>query len=182
MSVRNCCEVIKVDYGSGNIVGLYGKGKIFHAHDARELENGNILLFDNGCQRHEYRPNYSRVLEIDPNTDEILWEYRDQHPSDFFSCVCSGSERLSNGNTVICESWHGRVFEVTKQGGLVWEYLSPFVGSIVGMDTTMMWRAHRYEEAYPGLREKDLDPKRYLHENMLYGPAAWPTDFKPLIV
>jgi len=182
MSVRNCCEVIKVDYRTGDIIGRYGRGKIFNAHDARELDNGNILLFDNGCQRHEYRPNYSRVLEIDPNTDEILWEYKDPHPSDFFSCVCSGSERLPNGNTVICESWHGRGFEVTKQGELVWEYMSPFVGSIVGMDTTMMWRAHRYGEEYPGLRGKDLDRKLYRHENMLYGHAAWPTDFKPLIV
>jgi len=182
MSLRNCCEAIKVDYRTGEVFARYGKGRIFHGHDARELENGNIMLFDNGCQRHEYRASYSRVVEIDPVKDEIIWEYSAPYPSDFYSCVCSGCERLPNGNTVICESWHGRIFEVTLEGELVWEYLSPFVGSIVGMDTTMMWRAHRYGMDYPGLQGKELDPKKFSRENRLFGPDSYKIEFKHFIV
>jgi len=181
MSLRNSCEVIKVDYETGRVIARYGKGRIFHQHDARELDNGNILVFDNGCQRHEYKPNYSRVVEIDPKTDEIVWEYKANLPSDFFSCVCCGSERVPNGNTVICESWQGRIFEVTVEGELVWEYISPFVGSIVGMITTMMWRAHRYAPDFPGLRGKELDPKRLPWENRIFGPDSFNKHFTPSI-
>jgi hypothetical protein len=182
MSLRNCSEIIKVNYRSGEVMARYGKGRIFHGHDAREVENGNIITFDNGCQRHEYVPNYSRVIEFDNRSGDILWEYRAPFPSDFYSCVCCGAERLRNGNTVICESWHGRIFEVTREGELVWEYLSPFVGTIVGMNTTMMWRAHRYEEDYPGLSGKDLDSGNFCRENRLFGPQSWSHAFRPLIV
>jgi hypothetical protein len=182
LSLRNCCEVIKVDYGTGEVLGRYGRGRIYHGHDARELENGKIMVFDNGSQRHEYGPSYSRVIEIEPGRDEVVWEYRALYASDFYSCVCCGAERLGNGNTVICESWHGRIFEVTYEGELVWEYLSPFVGSIVGMDTTMMWRAHRYTPDYAGLKGKELDPGRLSRENRLYGPESWKREYRPQVV
>ena len=181
MSLRNSCEVIKVDYETGKVIARYGRGRIFHQHDPRELDNGNILVFDNGCQRHEYKPNYSRVVEIDPNTDEIVWEYKANLPSDFFSPVCCGNERLPNGNTVICESWQGRIFEVTVEAELVWEYISPFVGSIAGMITTMMWRAHRYAPSFPGFKGKELDPKRFPWENRIFGPDSFNKHFTPSI-
>ena len=172
IGLRATSEVIRIDYPAGRVLARYGRGRITHQHDARELENGHILVFDNGSHRREYAPNYSRVVEIDPQRDEIVWEYRAPRPSDFYSPVCAGSERLPNGNTVICESWHGRIFEVTREGELVWEYNSPFVGSIVGMTTTMMWRAHRYLPDYPGLQGKPLDPRRFPRENRLYGPPS----------
>jgi hypothetical protein len=181
MSLRAANEVIKISRKTGEVLARYGVGKITHQHDAHELENGNILLFDNGSHRHEYKPNYSRVVEIDPEPDEIVWEYKPTPPSDFYSPVCGGCERLENGNTVICDSWSGRVFEVTYEGELVWEYLSPFVGSIVGMNTTMMWRAHRYTPDYPGLKGKDLDPGRFFRENSLFGPDSFRKTFTSMI-
>jgi len=175
-------EIIRIDYATGEIIDRYGRDMITHQHDARELENGNILIFDNGCHRREYRPNYSRVIEIDPGTGSVVWEYRADPPWDFFSPVCGGSERLKNGNTVICDSWSGRIFEVNREGELVWEYISPFRGSIVGMDTTMMWRAHRYPADYPGLKGRDFDPKNFPLENRLFGPESFRTDFTPSAV
>jgi hypothetical protein len=120
-------------------------------------------------------------VEIAPDSGQIVWQYQADMLSDFYSPVCSGNERLPNGNTVICESWHGRIFEVTYDGDLVWEYNSPFVGSIVGMTTTMMWRAHRYLPEYPGLQGKTLDPSRLWRENQLYGPPAWGGGFHPSV-
>ncbi len=37
-----------------------------------------------------------------------------------------GAQRLANGNTFICESAFGRLFEVTPEGETVWEYIIPF--------------------------------------------------------
>ncbi len=182
ISLRAPNEIIRIDYTTGEIINRYGRDMITHQHDARELENGNILIFDNGCHRREYRPNFSRVIEIDPDTGNIVWEYRADPPWDFFSPVCGGSERLNNGNTVICDSWSGRIFEVNREGELVWEYISPFRGSIVGMDTTMMWRAHRYPADYPGLKGRDFDPKYFPLENRLFGPESFRTDFTPSVV
>jgi len=181
ISLRATNEAIKVDRETGEINARYGRGKITHGHDARELDNGNIMLFDNGSHRHEYKPNYSRVVEIDPNTDQIVWEYKAPYPPDFYSPVCGGCERLPDGNTVICDSWNGRIFEVTFEGELVWEYINPFVGSIVGMNTTMMWRAHRYATDFVGLKGKQLDPKKFPRENQLFGPDSFRKKIAPAI-
>jgi len=173
LSARYTGTVMKVEYPSGKVVARYGRGKLAHQHDSRELDNGNILLFDNGSHRHSYLPSYSRVIELDPHTDTIVWEYKSNPPCDFYSAICGGCERLSNGNTVICDSWIGRIFEVTPDGELVWEFISPFVGMKKGTGMiNMMWRAHRYTRDYPGFEGKDLDPARFFWENQIYGPGA----------
>jgi len=174
LSTRHLSQATKIDYQTGKIIGRYGKGRIAHQHDCRELDNGNILIFDNGSHRHNYGPSYSRSVEIDPNTDEIVWEYKADPPSDFYSAICGGNERLPNGNTVICDTWKGRIFEVTAEGELVWEYISPFTGwRSMGMYSNWMWRAHRYSRDYPGLKGKDLDPARFPWENRVFGPDAF---------
>ena len=181
LSGRNVSEIIKIEYPSGKVMARYGRGKISHQHNPSELNNGNILVFDNGAHRYSYEPSYSRVVEIDPATDEIVWEYKADPPSDFYSALTSGAERLPNGNTVICESWPGRVFEVTYDGELVWEYISPFMGPWPGLYTNAMWRAHRYPRDYPGFKGRDLDPTRFPWENRTFGPDAFKKDFTPSI-
>ncbi len=122
--IGGCLIEIDMEYPTGKVIGRYGRGEIFHQHDARELDNGNILLFDNGTHRHEYRPEYSRIVEIDPNTDKIAWEYKTTPPSDFHSAHSGGCERQPNGNTVIIETDKGRAFEVTPCGRLTLNDLS----------------------------------------------------------
>ena len=40
-----------------------------------------------------------------------------------------GVRRLPNGNTLICETIHGPIFQVTPDGEIVWEYInSDFMG------------------------------------------------------
>lgn len=172
-SLRLANEIIKIDYKTGKITGRYGRGEVFHQHDARELDNGNITCFDNGNHRHSYEASYSRVVEIDPSIDKIVWQYKADPPSAFYSSVTSGAERLASGNTVICEGVPGRVFEVTREGEIVWEYVSPFSSGQPGKDTNWLFRAHRYSRDYPGLKGKDLDPARFPWENRTYGPAAF---------
>jgi len=168
ISLRVSSEIVKIEYKTGKVLGRYGKGKIFHQHDARELDNGNILVFDNGNHRFGYGPSYSRVVEINPLADEIVWEYKGNPPSDFYSAVAGGSERLANGNTVICESQTGNIFEITKDKELVWEYISPFKNMGIGEFSNMVWRAHRYSPGYPGLYDLDLDFKKYYWENKVF--------------
>lgn len=78
--------------------------RFYHQHTAKELPNGNILLFDNGATRPAAEGGeYSRALELELDFESMearkVWEYR-RNPDLFANC-CSSVERLSNGNTVL---------------------------------------------------------------------------------
>jgi hypothetical protein len=83
------------------------------------LENGHILVFNNGVER-----KYSSVVELDPVTKVIVWEYLGGPAEDFYSDSRGSAQRFPNGNTLICESNEGRTFEVTAQGEVVWQWLN----------------------------------------------------------
>jgi len=100
---------------------------------------GNILVFDNGGfagyglsgMPNHFR-TYSRVIEFNPVTLEIEWEYTHRNGSylipsgenhKFFSPFTSSAQRLPNGNTLITEGNCKRIFEVNKDKEIVWEYI-----------------------------------------------------------
>jgi tetratricopeptide (TPR) repeat protein len=62
---------------------------------------------------------HSRIIEINPETKEEVWIYKSNPVSHFYSHHISGQERLSSGNTLICEGIWGRLFEVTPAGEIV---------------------------------------------------------------
>jgi hypothetical protein len=43
----------------------------------------------------------------------------------FFAPFMGNADRLENGNTLVTESPFGRLFEVTPEGTIVWEYVIP---------------------------------------------------------
>ncbi len=61
-----------------------------------------------------------------PEPNAIAWEYRGAPPIYFYSYNISSAERLPNGNTLICEGAPGRIFEVTPDAHIVWEYINPY--------------------------------------------------------
>ena len=110
-----------IDRDTGHIVWAWGPGELDGQHKPHMLPNGNILIFDNGTLR-----GYSRVIELDPLTGEIEWEYTADPKETFLSRYISGAQRLPNGNTLICEGAKGHLFEVTPEKEVVWDYVSPF--------------------------------------------------------
>jgi len=114
---------------------------------------GDVMIFDNGGasgygpvspvapegQNIFARPT-SRVLEIDPVTLKLVWSYT--APA-FFATNISGAQRLLNGDTLITEGPDGRVFEVTREGTIVWEYVYPVFTSGRGRPTNSVYRAYR---------------------------------------
>ncbi len=92
-------------------------------HDPDLLSNGNILLFDN--QGDLAAGMQSRILEIDPATQAIVWSYASSEGSPFYSKALGSQEKLANGNVLITESLKGRLLEVTPAGEIVWEFLNP---------------------------------------------------------
>lgn len=115
--------VAVVDPRQRRVVWQWGPGELEGPHNPRVLDNGHILIFDNGVRR-----GYSRVVEVDPASNRIVWSYEDQKREEFYSPVCGGAQRLPNGNTMITDTVGGRVFEVTSDGELVWEFYTPLPG------------------------------------------------------
>ncbi|MGA7343770.1 MAG: aryl-sulfate sulfotransferase [Terracidiphilus sp.] len=74
----------------------------------------------------------SRVLEIDPLKKEIVWQYTGRDSGrpvwSFFTSFVGSVSRLPNGNTLIDEGMNGRIFQITRDGAIVWEYVTPYVG------------------------------------------------------
>ncbi len=124
-SFRNISTVVIIDKKTGEIVWRLGHDTLSQQHDPSMLDNGNILIYDNGAYRKTVPMPASRVIEVDPSTNEIVWEYKDSMPPSFFSAYISGARRLSNGNTLITEGITGRMFQVTSDGDVVWEYTNP---------------------------------------------------------
>ena len=108
------------DWARRELVWAWGRGELSGPHDATLLANGNILVFDNGLGRR-----WSRVVEVDPLSRRIVWEYRAPEPTSFYTGTRGATQRLSNGNTLITESRAGRAFEVTRNGEIVWDYRNP---------------------------------------------------------
>jgi len=114
---QDCIAVINSK--EKKLVWVWGRGEVIGPHDAAMLENGNILLFDNGLGR-----DWSRVIEINPLTNKIVWEYKKK---DFYTAARGSNQRLPNGNTLIANSDSGQAFEITPDKKVVWEFWSPFM-------------------------------------------------------
>ncbi len=120
-SYRSVDIIGVIERETGEIVWAWGPGVLDGQHKPHMLENGNLLIFDNGTLR-----GYSRVIEVNPLTEEIEWEYTSEPKEQFLSRYISGAQRLPNGNTLICEGGKARLFEVTPDGEVVWDFVSPY--------------------------------------------------------
>ena len=147
VSFRNTNAVVRVDRATGQVAWRLGAPAVGQQHDASFLPSGNVLVFDNGPHRLDNSLPYSRVIEVDPATDEVVWEYFDPFFMNFLSPFISGAQRLANGNTLITEGNFGRIFEVNAQAQIVWEYISDrFVTNPILGENNGIFRAYRYPE------------------------------------
>ena len=89
-------------------------------HQPSLLENDNILVFDN-----KWKDGFSRVVEFDVHSKKVVWQYAADKPNVFFSGTRGGAQNLPNGNVFVANSNQGQLFEITREGELVWRYLSP---------------------------------------------------------
>jgi len=118
MSVRHLDTVIAISPQFDRIawrIGRFGSDfafpdpsdKFYHEHYVRMLDNGHLLLFDNGNGRPPAEGGqYSRALELaldwNSMTATKVWEYRHQVGAGYkYADKVGGAQRLENGNTLI---------------------------------------------------------------------------------
>jgi hypothetical protein len=111
---------------------------LFTQHNAHWIPKGlpgagHVLAYNNGGSRPG--GNFSTVDEIEIplgkyllptggtyEPKQALWSYQAPNKTDFYSWVISGTHRLPNGNTIVCEGMRGTIFEVTPDKEVVWKY------------------------------------------------------------
>ncbi|HJM75209.1 MAG TPA: aryl-sulfate sulfotransferase [Dehalococcoidia bacterium] len=153
VSMRNVSTVAIIDKATGEFEWEVGSPMISQQHDPSMLENGHVLVFDNGGYRPDVPLPFSRVIELDRSDSSIGWVYRDPSPLSFFSPYISGAQRLSNGNTLVTEGNSGRIFQVTPDRDVVWEYTNPhFHTQPAGQVVNWVFRTRHYDASeIPGL-------------------------------
>ena len=136
---RHQNTVAIIDLESGDALWAWGQGELDGPHDAQLLENGRILVFDNGMAR-----GWSRVLEVDPRTSQIAWEYPGEGDPPFYTSSRGAVQRLPNGNTLITNSNNGEVFEITQGGLYAWHFFNP--NDDEKGERTTLFRMRRYPQ------------------------------------
>ncbi len=150
---RSASTVLILDRQTRAVKWSLGPEVLAQQHDPHELDNGNILIFDNGSFRAGVTLPYSRVIEVDRASKQIVWEYVDNPLQSFYSPYMGSAQRLPNGNTLITDASFGRIFEVMPRGDVVWEYVVPFFAddlpgaapSSKSGEQNAVFRAHRYD-------------------------------------
>ena len=152
LSLRTTSGIIAVDKETKEILWKLKYPLVAQQHDPSLTKDGYVLCFDNG----NIRPasiHHSRIVEYDIVAEELVWEYKDPMPPAFFSPYMGSVERLWNGNTFICESAFGRLFEVTPEGETVWEYVIPDfaeypepLNQFITGEHNSCFKAHRYND------------------------------------
>ena len=126
VSNRRSSEVIKIDRNNGEVIWYFGGPNnefsitndpyngFSRQHDVRRIENGNILLFDNG---NDHDPPISRAVEYEIDESEktanLVWDF--SHPEGYVGLAMGSVQRLPNNNTLI--NW-GRLL---MQGAVITE-------------------------------------------------------------
>jgi len=122
MSVRHLDTLIAISPQFDEIawrIGRFGSDftfptpadRFYHEHYVRMLDNGNLLMLDNGNGRSPFEGGqYTRALELtldwESMTASKVWEYRHQvgteaSPAYKYADKVGTAHRLANGNTIV---------------------------------------------------------------------------------
>jgi hypothetical protein len=136
-------------WGNPEAMGQSGDRVLYAQHDGIFLDNGNILVFNNGDRKLQ---PYSEVIELtNLSTDpEIVWSYSDKE--NFYAMNISGASRLENGNTLICNGPSGEVFEVTPESEIVWSYTNEYYSNTPKSTINEIFRAESYSDDFSGIK------------------------------
>ncbi len=187
----------------GDVIYRWGNPQVYHQGDSNDqqffgqhnahwiandhIDGGNIMIFNNGKNRGyssidiiEPEKNNNGYYLLDSNSifypDSLHWQYQDTNPQDFYSSYISGSQRLPNGNTLICDGAHGTFFEIDQNKSLVWKYVNPVLpNSILSQGDSIpinqngfansVFRCYRYPLDYNGFFGQDLSPSSPIEAN-----------------
>ncbi len=107
---------------AGQILWQYCDG-LKHPHNGDITDTGTILICNS---------DLNEVWEIDPEENQVIWIYGRKAGQEL--SFPRDADRLPNGNTLITDSRHHRILEVTPEGKIVWQYQVDYYASFYEAD------------------------------------------------
>lgn len=175
-SLRSVSAVIIISRQDGSVLWHLDSRVVAQQHCANELAgSGNILVFDNGAFRYGESFQFSRALEVDRQTKDIVWQWTDPSKERFFTPFMGGAQRIAvpeqtgqgsgsarrRGNTLLTESAFGRIVEIDDEDNVCWEWINPHfakyeeehVRQVFPAESNALFRAYKYPpELFPWLK------------------------------
>ena len=145
ISVRNRNLVMVVDSEMSQIK-WWRIGPWIRQHDPDFQVGGKITVFNNNTDypsESDDRCN-SQIVEIDPHTDQTRVLYGDRAGQKMYTSERGTHQMQPGGGILITESHSGRVFEVDKDGKVIWEFINRYDEDNV----TWMHDAEIYPNSY----------------------------------
>jgi hypothetical protein len=128
VSLRNLNTVIVFNRATRKIKYAY-TGSFVMQHDPDFISGDEISLFDNHAvvksdmnRRERPADVFSRIVILNARdkSERVFFQGSKEVP--FFSDIMGKHQWLPNGNLLVTEARWGRVFELTPDGKLAWEY------------------------------------------------------------
>lgn len=163
--------------------------KFFSQHGTNWIRQGQfkngLIVFNNGINRPQ--GSFSSIEIVMPEVDEqhyivdslnafgpesFDFAYVGTPTSSFYSPRLSNAVVLPNDNILITDGQLGKIFEITPQKEIVWEYINPVLGSVAvsqGENSPLsdVFASYRYPVDYSGLSD-DLNPEDPIESNSIY--------------
>ncbi len=163
MSWRNLDVITKIDATTGALIWTLASPFAARAsdftitgdplngfsaqHSVRALDNGNILVFDNGTK---HAPSVSRAVEyrLDAGAHTAAMVFQFRHSPSIYTSFTGSAQRFANGNTMIGYTFGSPTLvatEVTPAGAVVYEGTLVSGGSQTPYRFTKIRSLYRYE-------------------------------------
>ena len=109
-------------------------------------------------------PDKNLMKEKKNVSKQIIWKYSSKNNVNFYNTIGGSSQRLPNGNTFICSTNDGHLFEIAPADtSVVWEYICPVTTKGIKKikvstypHNNALFRALRYTKDHPALTGHDL--------------------------
>jgi hypothetical protein len=126
VSMREMHMLAILDQVTGRIK-WHHVGPWVRQHDPDITAQGTIEVFNNGIPELSLnRTRGSSLIALDAATDDTDTFYPRPGQDGFHTEIMGTHQLLPNGNRLITESLAGRVFEVDRNGDVVWEFVQPY--------------------------------------------------------
>lgn len=126
LSMRHLNLIVIIDRKTKKIKWS-NTGPYIRQHDPDFTDDGKIIVFDNRTDDTGGKIlGGSRILELDPSSREFNIAYEGDETNPFYTTLAGKQQVLSNGNILIAHYEGGRVFEVDKNGDIVWTFITSY--------------------------------------------------------
>ena len=164
--------------------GLSSDQQFFAQHDVQWIEaghpdEGGLIVFNNGVGRypayssvdilHPPMDNGTYVLEVNGTFGPSLPSWTWDQGETMYSGAISGAQALANGNILVTHGTQGTLYEVNRDGEVVWEYIGPVgpdgsyvqgeplpEGNRAGTTANAIFKATHYPVDHPAFTNQTL--------------------------